>query len=182
MHRVSGPVVCRGLIASPLHPWRPVAPGGGDGPVARRAGWAQKMWQNVSKISPLFCGKIFEIFCHGLPAGGGQLFRTSTIFLPLLTPTFRQTPVNDSRHCVKFCCRRKSNSSMLCTGYQPGLSQTSLVLPSAITACVPERLVLLSLRHVHFVHGPSGPSCNVFRDQTCASALIAHRVSGSVFC
>ena len=61
-----------------------------------------EMWQNVSKISPLFCGKIFEIFCHGLPAGGRQLFRTSTIFLPLLTPTFRQTRVNDNRRCVRF--------------------------------------------------------------------------------
>ena len=125
-----------------------------------------KMWQNVSKIFPLFCGKIFEIFCHGLPAGGGQLFRTSTIFLPLLTPTFRRTPVNDSRHCVKFCCFRKSDCSRLCTGYQarsfadkhcvtlclvfrrqalsyslPGLSLTSLVLPTAIPACVPWRLV-----------------------------------------
>ena len=87
------------------------------------------MWQNVSKIFPLFCGKIFEIFCHGLPAGGGQLFRTSTIFLPLLTPTFRQTRVNDSRHCVKFCCLRKSDCSRLCTGYQLGLSQTSRELP-----------------------------------------------------
>ena len=132
MYRVSGPVVCRGLIASPLHPWRPVAPGGGDGPVARRSGWAQKMWQNVSKIFPLFCGKIFEIFCHGLPAGGGQLFRTSTIFLPLLTPTFRQTRVNDSWHCVKFCCLRKSNSSMLCTRYQLGLSLTSIELFCAL--------------------------------------------------
>ena len=100
-----------------------------------------KMWQNVSKISPLFCGKIFKIFCHGLPAGGGQLFRTSTIFLPLLTPTFRRTPVNDNRHCVKFCCFRKSDCSRFCTGYQPGLSQTSLVLPADIPACVPWRLV-----------------------------------------
>ena len=28
--------------------------------------------------------------------------------------------------------------------------------------------------------GPSGPPCKVFRDPTCASALIAHRVSGLV--
>ena len=77
-----------------------------------------KMWQNVLKISPLFCGKIFKIFCHGLPAGGGQLFRTSTIFLPLLTPTFRQTPVNDSRHCVKFYCSARVTA--LC--FAPGIS------------------------------------------------------------
>ena len=160
-------VVCRGLIASPLLRRLPEGQDGvipachgvarsgrrrvptfGPGGTGRRrwsrgtpVGVAQKMWQNVSKISPLFCGKIFEIFCHGLPAGGGQLFRTSTIFLPLLTPTFRQTRVNDSRHCVKFCCLRKSDCSRLCTGYQLGLSQTSLVLPSTITACVPLCLV-----------------------------------------
>ena len=135
------------------------------------------MWQNVSKIFPLFCGKIFEIFCHGLPAGGGQLFRTSTIFLPLLTPTFRQTRINDSRHCVKFCCLRKSNNSILCTRYLLGLSQTSRVLPTALVFrrqalccsqlwffadkhCVVRshsrmRAVavgLLSLRYVHLVH------------------------------
>ena len=121
----------QGLIASPCTP----APGGtGWRGRARgtQVGVAQKLWQNVSKISPLFCGKIFEIFCHGLPAGGGQLFRTSTIFLPLLTPTFRRTPVNDSRHCVKFCCRHKSNSSMLCTGYQAWLLQGLIASPCTL--------------------------------------------------
>ena len=138
------------------------------------------MWQNVSKISPLFCGKIFEIFCHGLPAGGGQLFRTSTIFLPLLTPTFRRTPVNDNRHCVKFCCLRKSNSSMLCIRYQLGLSLISRMLSAVIPACVLWRLVLLPLRHVHLVHQVHQVHpAKCFVTKTCASALIAHRVSGS---
>ena len=97
VHRVSGLVCLQGLIASPctavspqgktaLSRCRrsaPVAPGGGEGPVARRAGWAQKMWQNVSKISPLFCGKIFEIFCHGLPAGGTTIARHCDFLSPL---------------------------------------------------------------------------------------------------
>ena len=137
----------------------------------------QNLWQNVLKISPLFCGKIFKIFCHGLPAGGGQLFRTSTIFLPLLTPTFQRTPVNDNRHCVKFCCLRKSNSSMLCIRYQLGLSLISRVLPTAITACVPWRQVLLPQRHVHQVHQVHLAKCFVTRlapqllsaRSTCAS-------------
>ena len=141
----------QGLIASPCTP----APGGtGRRGRSRGAqvGVAQKMWQNVSKISPLFCGKIFEIFCHGLPAGGGQLFRTSTIFLPLLTPTFRQTPVNDSRHCVKFYCLHKSNSSNRAPGISLVFRRQALLLPANIPACVQWRLVLLSLRHVHWVH------------------------------
>ena len=70
-----------GAYRQPLHPgarWHRVAE-----MVLWHAGRGLgKMWQNVLKISPLFCGKIFKIFCHGLPAGGGQLFRTSTIFLP----------------------------------------------------------------------------------------------------
>ena len=89
-----------GLASPPQSPLRPVAPGGGDGIRGTQGRGSLEMWQNVSKISPLFCGKIFEIFCHGLPAGGRQLFRTSTIFLPLLTPTFRHTLVTDSECCV----------------------------------------------------------------------------------
>ena len=50
-----------------------------------QVGVAQKMWQNVLKISPLFCGKIFKIFCHGLPAGERQS-QGIAIFFPLLTP------------------------------------------------------------------------------------------------
>ena len=33
-----------------------------------------------------------------------------------------------------------------------GFSQTSIVLPADIPACVPWRLILLPLRHVHQVH------------------------------
>ena len=39
-----------------------------------------------------------------------------------------------------------------CVAHSFGFSQPSRVLPSAITACVPWRLVLLPLRHVHKVH------------------------------
>ena len=131
----------QGLIASPCTP-APGSTGRRGRSRGSQVGVAQKMWQNVSKIFPLFCGKIFEIFCHGLPAGGGQLFRTSTIFLPLLTPTFRRTPVNDNKHCVKFCCLHKSDCSRFCTGYQLDFALTSLVLPADIPACVPWRLVV----------------------------------------
>ena len=41
---------------------------------------------------------------------------------------------------------------MLCIRYQPGFALTSLVLPADIPACVPWRLFLLPLRHVHQVH------------------------------
>ena len=130
------------------------------------------MWQNVSKISPLFCGKIFEIFCHGLPAGGGQLFRTSTIFLPLLTPTFRQTPVNDSRHCVKFYCSARVTALCFAPGIRLGLLLINRVLPTAIPACVPWRLVLLPLRHVHLVHQVHQVHlAKCFVTKTCASAF-----------
>ena len=102
-----------GLASPPQSPLRPVAPGGGDGIRGTQGRGSLEMWQNVSKISPLFCGKIFEIFCHGLPAGGRQLFRTSTIFLPLLTPAFRQTLVYDNRRCVRFYGFRKSKQVLM---------------------------------------------------------------------
>ena len=124
------------------------------------------LWQNVSKISPLFCGKIFEIFCHGLPAGGGQLFRTSTIFLPLLTPTFRQTPVNDSRRCVKFCCFRKSNSSMLCNRVSARSFADKLSVVHSHSRMRAVAVDFAAAAACPFgPSGPSGPPCKVFRDQ-----------------
>ena len=125
------------------------------------------------------------------------MFRTSTIFLPLLTPTFRQTPVNDSRRCVKFYCSARVTALCFAPGIRLGLSQTSLVLPTALVfrrqavccsqlwsfadkLCVTHNHYGMRARAVDFAataacpfgpSGPSGPSCKVFRDQTCASAF-----------
>ena len=66
---------------------------------------------------------------------------------------------------------------MLCIRYQLGLSLISRVLPTAITACVPWRQVLLPQRHVHQVHQVHLAKCFVTRlapqllsaRSTCAS-------------
>ena len=75
---------------------------------------------------------------------------------------------------------------MFCIGYQPGLSQTSRVLPSvwfsADKPCVTHNHHGMRAVTADFAvtaacplvpSGPSGPSGKVVRDQTCASALLA---------
>ena len=73
---------CRGLIASPLHPWRPVAPGGGDGPVARRSG----AWKNVAKCFenlPAFLRKDFRNLLPRFARGGTTIARHCDFLSPL---------------------------------------------------------------------------------------------------
>ena len=104
--QVSGSVVCRGLFASPLHPWRPVAPGGGDGPVARRSG----AWKNVAKCFenlPAFLRKDFRNLLPRFARGGTTIARHCD-FLSPLDPflgslAYRRVSVVTACFCVVLC-------------------------------------------------------------------------------
>ena len=84
------------------------------------------------------------------------------------------------------CCSQLwSFADKQCVARSFGLSQTSRVLPTAITACVPWRLFLLPLRHVHLVHQVHQvhlAKCFVTRlaPQPCAKVKTLFKETGAV--
>ena len=72
-----------------------------------------------------------------------------------------------------------------CVAHSFGLSLTSRVLPAAIPACVPWRLVLLLLRHVHKVHQvhqvhPAKWFVTQLAPQPCAKVKTLFKETGAV--
>ena len=156
--------------------------------MARRSG----AWKNVAKCFenlPAFLRKDFRNLLPRFARGGTTIARHCDFLSPLdpFLGSLAYRRVSLVTAC--FLCgfmplypwhASRSKVSMF------GLSQTSLVLPTALVfrrqALCCSQLLRHACRGGCFAataacpscpSGPSGPSCQVFRDPTCASALIA---------
>ena len=144
----------QGLIASPCTP----APGG-TGRRGRSCGSLVGVGsKNVAKCFenlPAFLRKDFRNLLPRFARGGTTIARHCD-FLSPLDPflgslAYRRVSVVTACFLCGFMPLYPWHASQGKISI-PGLSQTSIVLPTAIPACVPWRLFLLPLRYVHWVH------------------------------